>query len=352
MPFNFRRIQVGANTNFDKSETTIVVARTDQDIVFKLTNPEKTLMSIDDIGSAGDQRTFPTSPTAEKGVMLDGVQIAGSLAKTANPGDPISTAQMAGWYSGVCSDNKYTAQQAVRQMLALHYGSEEVQKQFSDRITAAINKTKVRLSTADPATRVTMIPTEWELATRNDWEFQRDGQAITKDLFIEDIVKQFSDELPSMTGFGSLLPGDQSVLINGLANSEILDVIGAIDGGLVSANIRYATVEAAVHDITVTQVMAQIGRVNNALVAAQTILKAKQDALNAQKEKLSQDEIEVQEAKIKKDQNDIDKLNQQKAELQDVQQMQSDSQHSADRIKEAQNGIDNAQRSITNPGEL
>ncbi|KAF5228725.1 hypothetical protein FANTH_14418 [Fusarium anthophilum] len=320
----------GPNTDFAKLETTIVVARTNQDIVSKLKNPDKTLMSIDDIGSAGDQRTFPTSPTAEKGVMLDDVQIAGSLAKTANPGDPISTAQKAGWYSGVGPDNM----------------------QFSDRITAAINKAKVRLSTADPAAWATMTPSEWELTIRNDWEFQRDGQAITKDLFVEDIVKQFSDELPSMTGFGSLLPGDQYILIDGLAKTEILDVIGAIDGGLVSATIRYATVEAAVHDITLAQVMAQIDNVNNGVAAAQTILKAKQDALIAQKDKLSQDGIDLQDAEIKKDQNDIDKLNQQKAEFQDVRQMQSDPQHSADRNKEARNGIDNARRIITNSGEV
>ncbi|KAF5972533.1 hypothetical protein FBULB1_8699 [Fusarium bulbicola] len=197
----------------------------------------------------------------------------------------------------------------------------EQSSQVSGRITAAINKANARLSTADPATWATVTPSEWELAIRNDREFQRDGQAITKVLFVEDIVKQFSDELPSMTGFGSLLPGNQYVLINGLANTEILDVIGAIDGGLVSANIRYATVEAAVHDVTLAQVMAQIDHVNNAVAATQTVLKAKQDAFIAQKDKLSQDEIEVQEAKIKMDQNDIDKLNQQKTELQDVQQM-------------------------------
>lgn len=153
-------------------------------------------------------------------------------------------------------------------------------------------------------------PGEWELAIRTDWEFQRDGQAITKDLFVEDIVEQFSYELPSMTGFSSLFAGDQYALINGLAKTQILDVIGAIDGGLVSANIRYATIEAAVHDITLAQVMAQIDRVNNTVGDAQTILQAKQDALTAQKDKLSQDEIDLQEAEIKKDQNYIDKFNQ------------------------------------------
>ncbi|CVL07327.1 uncharacterized protein FMAN_15394 [Fusarium mangiferae] len=334
MPFNLRCIQVGANTDFTKSETTMVVALTEQDIVAQLTKPDKTLISIDHINSAGAQGTLARNPTAEEGVMLDGVQIADSFAATANPGDPISTAKKAGWYSGASLDNIRGA------------------KTFLDGITAAINRAKVRLSTADPATWATMTPSQWELAIRNDWEFQREGQAITKDVFVEDIVKQFSDELPSMIGFISLLAGNQYVLMSGLAKTHILDVTGAIDGGLVSGNIRYATVEAAVHDITLAQVMTQIDRVNNAVTDAQAILQAKQDMLIAQKDKLSQDEIDLQEAEIKEDQNDIYKLNQQKAEFQDVQQMQSDPQHSTDRIKEAQDGIDDAQQSITNPGEV